>query len=60
MEVVGHDKKKLLWEVVDNNVVEEPSDNEDIGLGGLISIFSMKMRRGLLGKGAVSLIKNVN
>ena len=28
MEVVGNDKKKLLWEVVGDNVVEEPSDHE--------------------------------
>ena len=34
MEVVGHDKKKVLWEVVDDHVVEEPSDHEDIGLRG--------------------------
>ena len=27
VEVVGHDKKKVLWEVVDDHVVEEPSDN---------------------------------
>ena len=32
MEFVGHDKTKVLWEVVDNHVVEEPSDHEDIGL----------------------------
>ena len=34
VEVFGHDKKKVLWEVVDNHVVEEPSDHEDIGLWG--------------------------
>ena len=34
VEVVGHDKKKVLWEVVDDHVVEEPSDHEDIGLWG--------------------------
>ena len=32
VEVVGNDKKKLLWEVVGDNVVEEPCDHEDIGL----------------------------
>ena len=32
MEVVGHDKKKVLWEVVKNHVVEEPTDHEDIGI----------------------------
>ena len=34
VEVVGHDKKKVFWEVVDDHVVEEPSDHEDIGLRG--------------------------
>ena len=34
VEVVGHDKKNVLWEVVDDNVVEEPSDHKDIGLRG--------------------------
>ena len=34
MEVVGHDKKKVLWGVVDDYVVEEPNDHEDIGLQG--------------------------
>ena len=34
VEVVGHDKKKVLWEVVGDHVVEEPSDNKDIGLKG--------------------------
>ena len=47
VEVVGHDKKKVLWEVVDDHVIEEPSDHKDIGLRGLILIFSMKTRRGL-------------
>ena len=35
MEVVGHDKKKVLWEEVDNHVVEDPTDHEEIGLLGL-------------------------
>ena len=34
VEVVGHDKKKVLWEVVGDHVVEEPCDQEDIGLRG--------------------------
>ena len=34
VEGVGHEKKKVLWEVVDNNVVEEPTDHEEIGLQG--------------------------
>ena len=34
VEVVGHDKKKLLWEVVDDHIIEDPSDHKDIGLQG--------------------------
>ena len=34
MEVVGHDKNKVLWEVVDDHVVEEPTDHDEIGLWG--------------------------
>ena len=34
VEVVGHDKKNVLWEVVGDHVAEEPSDHEDIGIGG--------------------------
>ena len=34
VEVVGHDKKKLLWEVVGDHVVENPSDHKDIRLRG--------------------------
>ena len=30
VEVVGHDNKKVLWEVVGDHVVEEPCDHEDI------------------------------
>ena len=35
VEVVGHNMKKVLWEVVVDHVVEEPSDHKDIGLRGL-------------------------
>ena len=34
MEVIGHDKKKVLWEVVGDHAVEDPTDHEDIGLRG--------------------------
>ena len=34
VEFVGNDKKKVLWEVVGDHVVEEPCDQEDIGLRG--------------------------
>ena len=34
VEVVGHNKKQVIREVVDDHVVEEPSDHEDIVLRG--------------------------
>ena len=34
MEVVGSDGKKVLWNVVDDNFVEEKNDNDEIGLEG--------------------------
>ena len=34
VEVIGHYKKKVIWEVVDDHVVEEPTDHEEIGLRG--------------------------
>ena len=32
MKVFGHDKKEVLWEVVNDNFVEEATDHENIGL----------------------------
>ena len=34
MEVSGSDGKKVLWEVVDDHVVEEGKEHDDIGLWG--------------------------
>ena len=34
VEVVGNYGKKVLWEVVYNHVVEEATDNDEIGLWG--------------------------
>ena len=36
VEVFIHDKKKFIWEVVDDHVIEDPTDHEEIGLRGLI------------------------
>ena len=30
----GYDKKKVLWKLVNDHVVEEPTDREEIGLQG--------------------------
>ena len=38
MEVLGSDEKKVVWEVVDNHVVEYPKDNDDKGIWGFDSI----------------------
>ena len=32
--VFGHDGNKVIWEVIDDHVVEEPTDHEEIGLRG--------------------------
>ena len=37
MEFLCHYKKKVLWEVVDDHVVEEPTDHDEIGLWGFDS-----------------------
>ena len=34
VEVSGSAGKKVLWEVVDEHVVEEPNENSEIGLRG--------------------------
>ena len=31
---VGYDRRKVIWEVVDNHVIEEENDNDEIGLQG--------------------------
>ena len=32
VEFVVHDNNKILWEVFDNHIVEEPTDHKEIGL----------------------------
>ena len=39
VEVVVNDKNKFLWEVVNDHVVEDPTDHEEIGLQGFGSNF---------------------
>ena len=51
VEVVGNYKKKVLWGVVEDHVLEESTDHEEIGLRGFDFNFLTKMRRGLLDKG---------
>ena len=46
MEVVSHDMNKFIWEVVDDNVVEEVNDHDDIGLRGFSFNCFARTRRG--------------
>ena len=34
VEFVVHDGKKVIWEVSDDHVVEDPTDHDEIGLWG--------------------------
>ena len=56
MEVVGSERNKVIWEVVDDNVIKEENDHEEIGLWGFGFDFLMKMRRKLVEKGLVSIL----
>ena len=56
VEVSGYEEKKVLWEVVYDNAVEEGKENDEIGLQGLILIFLTKTRMGWLEKDLVSII----
>ena len=47
VEVVSHDGKKVLKEVVDNHVVEEPTDHDEIGLRRFGFNFSDKDDKGV-------------
>ena len=41
VEVSDKDGKRVIWEVVDDHVVEEGVEHEDLGLRGFILIYSM-------------------
>ena len=45
VEVVGYDRKKVIWGVVEDHVVEEETVYDEIGLWGFV-FFLTKMRRG--------------
>ena len=36
MELFGSDKKKVLWGVVGDQVIEEVNDHDEIGLRGFV------------------------
>ena len=46
MNVVGRDRKKVLWEVVVDHVVGEATDNDEIGLRGFdFNVFGKDKKR---------------
>ena len=47
VEIVIYDRKKVLWIVVDNHVVEEESDHDEIGLRGFDFILFGEDGKGL-------------
>ena len=47
MKVVGNDWKKVLWEVVDDHVIEEPTDHDKIVLWGFDFNFFDKDEKGV-------------
>ena len=54
VEIAVHDTKKIHWGVVDNHVVEDPTDHEEIGLRGFDFNCFDKDEEGVLGKVPVS------
>ena len=50
VEVSGSDGERVIWEVVDDHVVEEGKNHDEIGLRGIDLIFLAKTSRGLLEK----------
>ena len=51
MEVVGSDRKEVLWEVVDGHVIEEENDHEDTGLREFDFNFFDKDEKGVIIEG---------
>ena len=47
VEVVGHDGKKVVWEVVDDCVVKEQTDHDEIGLRGFYFNFFDEDEKGI-------------
>ena len=47
VEVIGYDGKQVLWELIDNHVVQEDNDNDQIGLRGFYFNFFEKDKEGV-------------
>ena len=54
--MLGSDKKKFLWEVVDNHVVVEVNDHDEIGLWGFDFNFLTGTRRSFIVKNLLSIL----
>ena len=52
MEVVDHDKKKIICKVVGGYAVEEPTDHEEIVLRGMYLNFPDKDEEGVVREGS--------
>ena len=46
MEVSVSDRKKVIWEVVDNHVVDDGNNHDEIGLQGVLYWFFWKKQGG--------------
>ena len=51
VEVVGYDREKVIWEVVDDHVVWEGKCHDGIGLRGLDFNFFDEDKEGVVGEG---------
>ena len=56
VEMSGYYGNKVIWGVLDDNVVEEGKEHDEIGLRGFDFNFMMKIRRGWLEKYLVSIL----
>ena len=48
VEVADKEGKKVIWEVVNDHVVEEGVEHEELGIQGLIVFYLMKIGRAIL------------
>ena len=56
MEVVSFDRKKVLWEVVENHVLKEVKDHDEIWLQGFGFNYFDKDEEGVLDKDWVGIL----
>ena len=54
VEFFGHEGKKVIWKVVDDHVVEEPTDHDEIGLRGFDFNLFDKDEKGVGREGSIN------